>query len=84
MTLSRLHEYVEFAVQTAHEAGRLTLGYFQTDLQPEMKSDDTPVTVADRKAEELIRGRIEHRFPGHRIVGEESGNSYTVKVKALT
>jgi myo-inositol-1(or 4)-monophosphatase len=68
---SRLQEYLEFAVQTAYEAGRLTLGYFRTDLQPEMKGDDTPVTAADRKAEELIRGRIERRYPHHRIVGEE-------------
>jgi len=30
-----------------------------------MKDDDTPVTVADRKAEELIRTRIGQRFPGH-------------------
>jgi len=75
MALSRLHEYVEFAVQTAHEAGRLTLGYFRTELQPEMKADDSPVTAADRKAEELIRARIERRFPGHRIVGEEFGTT---------
>ena len=61
MTLSSMNEYMEFAVETAHKAGRLTLGYFQTDLQPEMKDDDTPVTVADRKAEELIRARIERR-----------------------
>jgi histidinol-phosphatase len=73
MASSRLQEYVEFAVRTAHEAGRLTLGYFRTELQPEMKADDTPVTMADRKAEELIRRRIEQRFPGHRIVGEEFG-----------
>jgi len=75
MALSRLHEYVEFAVQTAHEAGRLTLGYFRTELQPEMKADDTPVTMADRKAEDLIRRRIEQRFPRHRIVGEEFGTT---------
>jgi myo-inositol-1(or 4)-monophosphatase len=73
MNPSRLKENLEFAVQTAHEAGRLTLGYFQTGLQPEMKGDDSPVTVADRKAEELIRQRIEQRYPGHRIVGEEFG-----------
>ncbi|MDO8943184.1 MAG: inositol monophosphatase family protein, partial [Desulfobacterales bacterium] len=75
MVSSRMQEYLDFAIQTAHEAGRLTLGYFQTDLQPELKDDDTPVTVADRKAEELIRARIEHRFPGHRIVGEEFGTT---------
>jgi myo-inositol-1(or 4)-monophosphatase len=73
MTTPRLREYLEFAVQTAHAAGRLTLGYFQTGLKPEMKPDDTPVTAADRQAEELIRARIESRYPGHRIVGEEFG-----------
>jgi myo-inositol-1(or 4)-monophosphatase len=73
MGSSSLREYMEFAVQTAHEAGRLTLGYFRTELQPEMKADDSPVTAADRKAEELIRARIERRFPGHCIVGEEFG-----------
>ncbi len=68
-----LRPYLEFAMETAWQAGRLTLGYFQTDLQPDLKADDTPVTVADRKAEELIRGRIEKRFPHHAIVGEEYG-----------
>jgi histidinol-phosphatase len=73
MASRRLDEYLEFATQTAHEAGRLTLGYFQTEMKPDLKADDTPVTLADRKAEELIRERIERRFPGHRIVGEEFG-----------
>ncbi len=62
-----------FAVQTAHAAGRLTLGYYQTGVVPDMKSDDTPVTVADRKAEQLIRAGIEKKYPGHSIIGEEFG-----------
>ena len=65
--------YLEFAKETAWQAGQLTLGYFQTDLQPDIKKDDTPVTIADRKAEELIRSRIEKAFPNHAIVGEEYG-----------
>lgn len=77
MPAKRLSAYLEFAVQTAHEAGRLTLGYFQTGIAPEMKPDDSPVTIADRRAEELIRSRIEARYPGHRIVGEEHGKSGT-------
>jgi myo-inositol-1(or 4)-monophosphatase len=68
-----LFDYYEFALETAWRAGRLTLGHFQTDLRPEYKKDDTPVTVADRQAEQLIRRRIEQRFPGHAIVGEEFG-----------
>jgi myo-inositol-1(or 4)-monophosphatase len=73
MTSARLNDYLDFTVATAHAAGRLTLGYFQTGLKPDMKPDDSPVTVADRQAEELIRSRIEARFPSHRIVGEEFG-----------
>ncbi len=68
-----LSVYYEFALETAWQAGRLTLGHFQTDLHPEFKKDDTPVTVADRQAEQLIRRCIEQRFPGHAIVGEEFG-----------
>ena len=64
---------LDFAVETAWQAGQLTLGYFQTDLRPDFKADDSPVTVADRQAEELIRSRIEKRYPGHAIVGEEYG-----------
>lgn len=64
---------MDFAAETAHLAGRLTLGYFGTGVRPDFKADDTPVTVADRLAEEFIRQRIEARFPRHAIVGEEFG-----------
>jgi myo-inositol-1(or 4)-monophosphatase len=70
---SALQEYLEFAVQAAHAAGRLTLGYFQNDVRPDFKTDDTPVTVADRKAEALIRDRIAARYPRHAVLGEEQG-----------
>ncbi|MFL6031323.1 MAG: inositol monophosphatase family protein [Rubrobacteraceae bacterium] len=69
-----LRDYLDFAARTAYEAGRLTLGYFRTnELRTELKPDDTPVTVADREAERLIRARIGARCPGHAIVGEEYG-----------
>ena len=68
-----LRKYLDFAVETAYLAGRLTLGYFQTGVRPDVKADDTPVTIADRRAEELVRHRIERRYPRHAIVGEEYG-----------
>jgi len=70
-----LREYLSFTTELAYQAGRLTLGYFQTTLRPEIKSDGSPVTIADRKAEELIRNAIESRFPQHAIVGEEFGEA---------
>ena len=69
-----LASYYDFMVETAYLAGRTVLAHYQTDIQPEFKPDDTPVTVADRKAEELIRGRIEQRYPAHAILGEEYGH----------
>jgi myo-inositol-1(or 4)-monophosphatase len=66
-----LQNYLNFALDTAHQAGRLTLGYFQRDIGVEMKDDQTPVTIADREAEALIRSRIESTYPGHAILGEE-------------
>lgn len=68
-----LTPYLDFATETAYLAGRLTLGYFRTGVRPDFKADDSPVTVADRASEQLIRQRIEARFPGHAIVGEEFG-----------
>ena len=54
-----LRAYLDFAVETAYQAGRMTLGYFQAGVQPDFKADDSPVTVADRKTEEFIRAKIE-------------------------
>jgi len=68
-----LREYLNFAIDTAWQAGQLTLGYFQTGIRPDFKADDSPVTVADRETEKLIRSRIEQRFPDHVIIGEEFG-----------
>ncbi|MCI0395735.1 MAG: histidinol phosphate phosphatase [Chloroflexi bacterium] len=68
-----LRTYLEFATETAWQAGRMTLGYYQTGLRPDLKADASPVTVADRKSEEFIRSQIESRFPGQAIVGEEYG-----------
>lgn len=68
-------EYVDFAVDAACRAGRLVLSYFQTDLAVDKKSDDSPVTVADKNGEALLRKIIGARFPDHAIVGEEMGSS---------
>jgi myo-inositol-1(or 4)-monophosphatase len=70
-----LQTYLDFATSLAYRAGRITLGYFNTGIRPDFKSDDTPVTAADRAAEQFIRGEIERTFPGHAIVGEEYGET---------
>src|SRR4030095_5246248 len=47
--------------------------YRQKNLGVEAKADESPVTVADRRAEEVMRDLIHRRFPDHGIVGEEYG-----------
>ena len=65
---------LELARAIAREAGRLTLDFFRTDdLVVEHKSDDSPVTAADRAAERLLRERIEAKYPEDAILGEELG-----------
>jgi len=79
-----LREYLDFAIDTAWQAGQLTLGYFQTGIRPDFKTDDSPVTVADREAEKLIRSRIEQRFPDHIIIGEEFGGKELLSESGAT
>ena len=63
---------LEFAVDVARKAGQLTLEYFNnSNLVVEHKSDRTPVTVADRGAELLLRKHITTKFPDDAILGEE-------------
>jgi histidinol phosphatase-like enzyme (inositol monophosphatase family) len=68
-----LREVLDFAVESAQLAGSFTLGYFNASPPVELKADRTPVTAADRGAEERLRQRIERAYPSHGIVGEELG-----------
>lgn len=63
---------LEFAVQIAREAGKLTMAFFgRAGLACQQKADATPVTEADRQAELLLRERISQAFPEDEILGEE-------------
>ena len=66
---------LEFALDAAHRAGRLTLSYFQTGTAVELKADGSPVTEADKSAERMIRDLIGEAFPREPILGEEEGGS---------
>jgi histidinol phosphatase-like enzyme (inositol monophosphatase family) len=64
---------LDFALDAAWQAGKITLEYFQTDTAVERKADASPVTLADRRAEEKLRACIQRHFPAHGILGEEFG-----------
>ncbi|QPJ63838.1 MAG: hypothetical protein G3M70_15155 [Candidatus Nitronauta litoralis] len=50
------------------------MNYFRTSVKVETKSDQSPVTIADKKVEEMLRKRIMRSFPDHGIIGEEFGS----------
>lgn len=59
------------AIDIARKGGDHTLKYFNKSFDVERKSDDSPVTIADRETETMLREEIQDRFPEHGIVGEE-------------
>ena len=70
-----LTAYRTFLVELAGRSGDFIRPHFgQPGLAVEFKPDQSPVTIADRGAEELMRTLIAERYPSHGIVGEELGS----------
>ena len=71
---NELRSRLEFAVGAARAAGEHALSYFQaTDLVVDQKDDASPVTHADREAEQLLRVSLVASFPDDAVLGEEFG-----------
>src|SRR5687768_9427156 len=69
-----LADRLDFACRAAREASALILRYYQNaDLAVDLKGDLSPVTAADRGAEELLRDLIAKTWPGDGVLGEEYG-----------
>lgn len=64
---------MEAALEAARRAGDLALRFFGRSIPVERKADGTPVTEADREAENVAREWIASRFPSDGILGEEHG-----------
>lgn len=75
MTDPSLKDLLAVATEAAYLGGKRTLAYFGTGVSVETKADSTPVTCADREAEQVIRARIQRSFPSHSIIGEEGGET---------
>src|SRR5437870_7411017 len=65
----------ELALSAAQEAVRFALNHFDADVAVEWKQDKTPVTLADRGAEEMLRKTLLGKFPKDGFLGEESGDT---------
>lgn len=65
--------YFNAVADLVREAGNRALSYYGTKVTVEQKENGTPVTIADRRAEQLAHEWIDKRFPNDGVVGEELG-----------
>jgi histidinol-phosphatase len=71
--VAELDRFLALAAELADTAGEAIRPYFRTTLTVDDKADLSPVTAADRAAEQAMRRLIAARFPTHGIIGEEFG-----------
>lgn len=62
---------LDFAIQLAHQAGQLLLGYLTQDMPTQLKADRSVVTQADLAADTLISQAIQREYPADLILSEE-------------
>lgn len=72
-TAELLKDALPFAHSLADKANELSLQWFRKTLDIDLKSDDSPVTIADRNVEKMLRSAISERYPSHGLLGEEFG-----------
>jgi histidinol-phosphatase len=63
------------ALEAAEAAARVIRELYARNIAVRLKHDQSPVTEADLKAEEAIRGVLAARCPGHAFHGEETGRT---------
>ncbi len=67
-------EELTVARAAAREAGQVALEYQRRGVTPENKSDESPVTIADRESEKLIATMLREAFPADGLLGEEGSS----------
>jgi myo-inositol-1(or 4)-monophosphatase len=73
LSAAEQHEFVPFMHELIAIAFATIRPLFLSGTTVSTKSDASPVTLADRKAEATMRRLIERRYPAHAIIGEEHG-----------
>ncbi len=68
-----MDEFKKVALEAIKQAEERILFHFENRPPIEKKVDLTPVTLADREAEQVIINTIKKHFPSHGFIGEESG-----------
>ena len=67
-------EFSKFANSLADDASKTSMHYFRNKIEIEIKDDESPVTLADKETEQVLREKIRKEYPDHGILGEEYEN----------
>ena len=71
--MSSYKSEMAFAREMAAQAGRIMKQYFRSEeIETEWKADHTPLTIADKKINDLLIESVEKHYPKHGVIGEES------------
>ena len=73
--LRELERWGRVAAELADRAGAVLRRYFRTRLAVEAKADHSPVSLADREAEAVMREHLARTLPDHAVMGEEFGGA---------
>jgi inositol-phosphate phosphatase/L-galactose 1-phosphate phosphatase/histidinol-phosphatase len=69
-------DHLAFAHELADRAGEILRRHYRTPIPVDYKADESPVTLADREVERVMRDLIRARFPEHGIEGEEFASEH--------
>lgn len=69
------HPFLEIALEAARAGEEIIKHYYRSHIDVRLKTDRTPVTIADLETEQAIRKVLQNAFPEHGFYGEETGKS---------
>lgn len=73
--MNSFQKELEYALKVVKASERITLKYFGKRFKVDFKSDNSPVTIADKKCERFLVDALSTKFPDHGFFGEEFGES---------
>jgi histidinol-phosphatase len=81
VTQATPHPALAAAVEAARAAGEIAVAYYRGGFDVALKPDQTPVTQADREAEQAIAKILSRAFPDWGVLGEEFGETGSKEVR---
>lgn len=69
-------EELKTLIDLAKKASEIVCGYYEKGFKVEIKSDQSPVTDADKASDHLIRDTLKEKFPEYGILTEEDKDDF--------